>query len=42
MIDVVNIEIDKVFDYKTRGSQLKEVVDYILKTFNKENGRYKM
>lgn len=38
MIDVVNVEIDKVFDYKTRGSQLKEVVDYILKTFNKENG----
>lgn len=38
MIDVVNTEIDKVFGYKTRGTQLKEVVDYIKNTYNKDNG----
>lgn len=38
MIDVVNTPIEKVFEYKTRGAQIKEVVDYIKDTYNKENG----
>lgn len=38
MIDVINTSIEKVFDYNTRATQLKEVEKYILTTFNKENG----
>ena len=34
MIDVVNRPIEKVFEYKTRGTQLKEVVDYIKDTYS--------
>ena len=38
MIDVVNRDINDVFSYKTKQSELKEVVKYITDTFNKENG----
>lgn len=38
MIDINNTSIDKIFEYKTRGTQLRELVNYIKETYNKENG----